>query len=206
MFILIPIAVAVLALIGAGIIVGRKLTYLRKLNPESHEMGASLWHDMFPEVIDMANRVHVREHWSRWLAELEKALRQTRVWFSRLDRWWAGVINRVQTAREESMPEENSTQSTEGAIPTVTVEPSVRIVSKKTKIDPQKLKDEEQRLIIEIAQNPKDSSLYEALGDVYVQMGNFNDAVESFKAAISLNPEDQSLKSKLSQVEAVNLK
>ena len=201
MFILIPIAVAVIALLGVSIIVGKKLTYLRKLNPESHEVGASLWHDMFPEAIDTANKVHVRERWSRWLAELEKALRQTRVWFSRLDRWWASVINRVQTAKEESMPEETLAQPARESTPTISVEPSVRIVSKKTKLDPQKLKDEEQRLIVEIAQNPKDGGLYETLGDVYVQMGNFNDAVESFKAAIYVRPEDQNLKNKLSQVE-----
>lgn len=206
MFILIPISVAVVALIGVGIIVGKKLTYLRKLNPESHEVGVSLWHDMFPEAIDTANRIQVREHWSRWLVELEKALRQTRVWFSRLDRWWAGVINRVQTAREESMPEETQVQPAGEATSTITVEPSVQIVNKKTKLDPQKLKSEEQRLIIEIAQNPKDGGLYETLGDVYVQMGNFNDAIESFKAAISIRPEDQSLKNKLSQVEAVKPK
>lgn len=202
MFILIPIAVAVVALMGVGIVVGKKLTYLRKLNPESHEVGVSLWHDMFPEAIDTANKIQVREHWSRWLAELEKVLRQTRVWFSRLDRWWAGVINRVRTAREESMPEELPASQAEEKTSTIDVEPSVRIVSKKSKLDPQKLKDEEQRLIIEIAQNPKDGELYETLGDVYVQMGNLTDAIESFKAAISIRPEDSNLKNKLSQVEA----
>ncbi len=206
LFILIPIAVAVVALIGAGIIVGKKLTYLRKLNPESHEVGVSLWHDMFPEAINTANKIQVREHWSNWLTELEKALRQTRVWFSKLDRWWAGIINRVRTAREDSMPEDVQTPLADEVTSVPAVEPSVRIVSKKSKLDPQKLKEEEQRLIVEIAQNPKDGLLYETLGDVYVQMGNFNDAIESFKAAISLNPEDQGLKNKLSQVEAVKTK
>ena len=206
LFILIPIAVAVVALIGAGIIVGKKLTYLRKLNPESHEVGVSLWHDMFPEAINTANKIQVREHWSNWLTELEKALRQTRVWFSKLDRWWAGIINRVRTAREDSMPEDVQTPLADEVTPVPAVEASVRIVSKKSKLDPQKLKEEEQRLIVEIAQNPKDGLLYETLGDVYVQMGNFNDAIESFKAAISLNPEDQGLKNKLSQVEAVKTK
>ena len=206
MFIIIPIAVAVAALVGAGVIVGRKLTYLRKLNPESHEVGVSLWHDMFPEAIDRANKIQVREHWSSWLAELEKALRQTRVWFSKLDRWWAGIINRVRTAREDSMPEETQTGVVEDATLAPVVEPSVRIVSKKTKLDPQKLKDEEQRLIIEIAQNPKNSELYAGLADIYVQMGNLTDAVESLKAAISLKPDDTDLKNKLSQVESFKSK
>jgi len=205
-FIIIPIAVAVAALVGAGVIVGRKLTYLRKLNPESHEVGVSLWHDMFPEAIDRANKIQVREHWSSWLAELEKALRQTRVWFSKLDRWWAGIINRVRTAREDSMPEETQTGVVEDATLAPVVEPSVRIVSKKTKLDPQKLKDEEQRLIIEIAQNPKNSELYAGLADIYVQMGNLTDAVESLKAAISLKPDDTDLKNKLSQVESFKSK
>ncbi len=206
MFILIPLFIAVVALIGVGVIVGRKLTYLRKLNPESHEVGVSFWHDMFPEAIDTVNKIQVREHWTGWLAELEKALRQTRVWFSKLDRWWAGIINRVRTAREDSMSEETQAPLIEDTVSAPAVEPSVRIVSKKTKLDPQKLKNEEQRLIVEIAQNPKDGELYSTLGDIYVQMGNLTDAIESFRAAISIKPEDVDLKNKLSQVEAFKIK
>ena len=52
--------------------------------------------------------------------------------------------------------------------------------------------------IIEIAQNPKDSRLYEKLGDLYVEMENWNDAKESYEAAIELNPTAEELKRKLS--------
>ena len=67
-------------------------------------------------------------------------------------------------------------------------------------INPVFLKNEEERLIIEIAQNPKNAALYESLGDLYIEMSNFNDAKESFEAAIELNPQDESIKQKLSSV------
>ena len=61
------------------------------------------------------------------------------------------------------------------------------------------MKKEEQRLIIEIAKNPKSSSLYETLGDLYVKMNNFTDAKESYEAAIELDPSKEELKKKHSQ-------
>ena len=62
------------------------------------------------------------------------------------------------------------------------------------------MKREEQKLIIEIAKNPKDSKLYEILGDLYVKMNNLSDAKESFEAAIELSPNSEILQKKLSQV------
>ena len=62
------------------------------------------------------------------------------------------------------------------------------------------MKREEQGMIIEIAKNPKDSRLYEVLGDLYVRMNNFSDAKESFEAAMELSPHDEGLQKKYSQV------
>ena len=53
---------------------------------------------------------------------------------------------------------------------------------------------------VEIAKNPKDSRLYEVLGDLYVKMNNFSDAKESFEAAMELSPHDEGLQKKYSQV------
>ena len=74
-------------------------------------------------------------------------------------------------------------------------------------LSPAFLKNEEQRLIMEIAKNPKDARLYEALGDLYMEMSGFIDAKESYEAAIELNPQDESLKQKLSSaLEGLNAK
>ena len=62
------------------------------------------------------------------------------------------------------------------------------------------MKKEEQRLIIEIAKNPKDFKLYEILGDVYLKTNNLSDAKESYEAAIELNPHNEELQKKLSQL------
>ena len=60
------------------------------------------------------------------------------------------------------------------------------------------LKKEEQRLILEISKNPKSPSLYEELGDLYMEAGSYKDAKESYEAAIELNAKDEKLKEKLS--------
>ena len=62
------------------------------------------------------------------------------------------------------------------------------------------MKREEQRMIIEIAKNPKDAKLYEVLGDLYIKMNNLLDAKESYEAAIELNPHSEELQKKRSQI------
>ncbi len=66
-----------------------------------------------------------------------------------------------------------------------------------TKMD---LKAEEQRLIIEIAKNPKDATLYRELGNIYMKTGEINDAWESFKKALELEPTDEESKGKLEKL------
>jgi predicted Zn-dependent protease len=53
---------------------------------------------------------------------------------------------------------------------------------------------------MEIAKSPKDFILYETLGDLYSKMNNLSDAKESFEAAIELNPNNEVLQKKYSQV------
>ena len=63
------------------------------------------------------------------------------------------------------------------------------------------LKQEEQRLIIEIAKDPKNSLLYRMLGDIYVKTKEIDDAIQSYKKAIELEPTDQSSLDKLEKLE-----
>ena len=64
--------------------------------------------------------------------------------------------------------------------------------------DKAEFKKSEQRLIIEIAKNPKNPALYEELGDLYTTSRDYRDARESYEAAIELNSTDEELKKKLS--------
>ena len=63
--------------------------------------------------------------------------------------------------------------------------------------DPDQLRQEEQRLIVAIAQNPKDADLYSSLARVYMRLQNYTDAVEALEAAHKLVPDDESIASRL---------
>ena len=52
---------------------------------------------------------------------------------------------------------------------------------------------------LEIDKNPKSATLYEELGDFYAKTENYQDAKESYEAAVELNPSDEALKKKHSQ-------
>jgi len=61
--------------------------------------------------------------------------------------------------------------------------------------DPEQLQAEEQRLIVAIAQHPKEVDLYSQIARVYMRLHNYADAIEALKQATKLEPaNDQFLK------------
>ena len=86
MFIAIPLLLAALSMTGIVIIALRKMPYLRRLNPDAHPAGESVWHDFFPELIDGVRGIQVNEYKRTVLVELEKLLRRVRIVFSAIDR------------------------------------------------------------------------------------------------------------------------
>src|SRR3990167_4729165 len=78
------------------------MPYLKKLTPESHQMGATLWHDMFPEMIDGFHRIKFREYFTLTLVETEKLLRKIRLVFSKIDRVSNLLITHVRRVHRES--------------------------------------------------------------------------------------------------------
>ena len=62
------------------------------------------------------------------------------------------------------------------------------------------LKKEEQTLIVEIAKSPKDVDLYKKLADIYIEMGNNEDAHEALSAAYNLKPGDEELSKNLEKI------
>ena len=62
------------------------------------------------------------------------------------------------------------------------------------------LRRQEQLIILSIAKNPRDASLYKQLGDIYTQTEELQDARASYERALKLDPEDYIIKTKLAKV------
>ncbi len=206
MFILVPLILILASVVGVSVIIFRKMPYLNKLTPETHlstQTGAigDFLADLFPEFSEVVKSLKLKEYGRLWLVELEKFLRKLRVISLKIDRIsesWIKKIRRGHSfgAATSSIVEKKETTE----IPMAKTQPAQKITL-------EDMKREEQKLIIEIAKNPKDGKLYEVLGDLYIKMNDLSDAKESFEAAIELSPGSELLQKKLSQVvEKLNAK
>lgn len=191
MFIIVPSILIGISLIGIALIVRRKLSYLRKLSPDSHEVGEHLWDDYFPELIHWLGHTKWRESRQAVLRETEKLLRRMRLVLLKVDHISDRLIKKVRRVHLTGHLENTASQL--GNNETLAIEPS-----KPAEITPEDLKAREQQLIIEIAQNPKNPELYETLGDLYVKMGSAQDAQEAYEAALGFDPDNQALARKYS--------
>ncbi len=186
MFLLIPILLALAALIGIAVVAYRKMPYLRKLLPDAHPAGETIFHDYAPEVIDWAATVPWRRFLHTVLVEFEKMLRKGRLLMSSLDRVSDRVIRRVRIVHQETAKQHE-------AIVALRDEEDARNAEEPDEIDmedPEQLRQEEQRLIVLIAQNPKDVPPYTRLARVYMRLGQYGDALEVLEAVLKINPED----------------
>jgi len=185
--------------IGISIIFFRKMPYLNKLTPETHLSAQSsvlgyFLIDLLPELSERLQNLKLKEYGNLWFIELEKFLRRLRVISLKIDRISESWIKKIRKGNISRTTTSVITEKTE-----ITETPILKVQST-LKTNTEEIKKEEQRLIIEIAKNPKDFKLYEILGDLYVKMKSFSDAKESFEAAIELSPHDEKLQKRLSQV------
>ena len=193
MFILIPLVLVLASAAGIFFIVWKKLPYLKKLTVADVQSGQSMWSDLFPELANGLNSTRLKHYRGVWLLELEKFLRRLRVMSMKMDRMSDSLIKRIRDVTERKHEKHQGAAVAEPGETTATktVEPVRETL--------EDFKREEQKLIIEIAKNPKNSALYEVLGDLYMKMSNFADAKESYEAAIELSPANEELKKKLSR-------
>lgn len=201
-FLYIPLALALLAVIGVVVIVWRKMPFLRKLTPEAHQFGATVAHDFAPEVMDWFASVPWRRFIHNVFVEIEKVLRKARLLMSSLDRASDKIIRKVRTVHEESAKQQE-------AIVAQRQEREAEQQEEPDEIDmedPEQLRQEEQRLIVAIAQHPKDVDQYVRLARVYLKLGEFADAVESLRAAAKLDPENESITKRLERAKALKEK
>lgn len=193
MFILVPLTLILTSVVGISVIIFRKMTYLNKLTPETHLRGNFL-SDLLPELSGGFESLKLKEYGDLWLIELEKFLRKLRVVSLKIDRISDSWIKKIRKDNVSSVTTPSAIEKSDFLeAPILKIQPAPKITL-------EDMKREEQRLIIEIAKNPKDFKLYETLGDIYLKMSNFADAKESLEASIELNPHNEELKKKLSQV------
>ncbi len=214
MFLLVPLLLIAISIVGILVLALRKKSYLDKLytlnTAGNGSEGISLspifsWkkygEEFFPEIKALINRLELDKYRGHWLVEAEKFLRRTRVISLRIDRWSDSVIKKIRRVHvNHALNGSNKEVLLDSSVnEAVTNTPAVhKSLTNDNPITRTFLKNEEERLIIEIAKNPKDAKLYESLGDTYVEMEGWVDAKESYEAAIELNPQDESLKQKLS--------
>lgn len=196
MFILFPLFLILASILGITIIAYRKMQYLKKLTPESHEVGDTIFHDLFPEMIHWFKHGHVKEYRQSFLKEIEKLLRRLRLASLKVDHASDALIKKIRKVHLSNHLEQQALRDTR------MLENPPSVLNDPVEIeDPLKdLKDQEQQLIIEIAKNPKDASLYERLGDLYMSMHNREEAIEAYEAALGFNPINDVLAQKYSQL------
>jgi tetratricopeptide (TPR) repeat protein len=192
-FLIIPFSLALVALLGVAIIVWRKMPYLRKLTPESHAFGDTMLHDFAPEMMDWLASVPWRRFVHNSLVEFEKVLRKARLLMSSLDQASDKVIRKVRTVHQATAKQEEAMiAQRQEDIAKLAEEPDELDMD-----DPEQLRQEEQRLIVAIAQNPKELPNYIRLARVYMRLENFTDAIEALQAAAKLDPADEGITKRL---------
>ena len=197
MYLLIPLIIFLASLLLTVWIVTRKFVYLRKLAPEALENSAAVqenfWAEFFPELAGFFKKIKIREYGVAFLAEFEKFLRRLRLISLKIDTLTNRLIHRVRKTavhHEGILTKEAEIENERG------IEIAGNGMKKRDLIE------DEQKLIIEIAKNPKDAELYKKLGQIYLKTGDDGDALESFKKALELNPEDKEIKAKLEKIAA----
>lgn len=183
----------------------RKFSYLKKISIDhASEIEQSVngyrgfAEAMFPEVFEYIRGVNVAAHKSTVLLESEKLLRKLRIWFLKVDNIVNHWIREIRTSTQEIQEAELEKEREEQR-----AEQGPAVVQMSGGISPEELKKEEQRLILEIAKNPKDAQLYRTLGNLYMRLEQFQDARESFLSALKLEPEMTGIQRKLDLLEKI---
>ena len=206
MYIIIPSLVILLSISGIAVIVLRKRSYLNKIyalnsagngsNGNGSQFKLSAFGaELFPEVKSLFDTIKISEYKTIWLMEAEKILRRTRLVSLRVDRLSDSLIKKIRRVHANGKINRDSGAEAVSTLEDYKTVPEPAVFQT---ISPVFLKNEEEKLIIEIAKNPKNGKLYESLGDLYMEMEGWIDAKESYEAAIELDPQNESLKIKLS--------
>ena len=195
MFLLLPLGIVVVCFAVCAWILWHKIPYLKKLSPEvievSHETeNATFWSEMYPELTSGVRKFDWPSKKQFLILETEKIVRKLRLFFQKIESFFMRLSLRLK----RPVTNEDNREDAE----------EVNAPAMQAAADPLlELRMQEQRLIIEIAKNPKDAVLYDQLGNIYSKTGEIDDARESFKTAHELDPENEEFKAKFEQLESI---
>jgi tetratricopeptide (TPR) repeat protein len=200
LYLILPLSIASVAALGIVAVVWRKMPYLRKLTPESHEVGDTLFHDFAPEVVDWFRGVPWRRYVHDVLVAFEQFLHRARGAMTAVDRVSSQLVRKVRQVHEKTAQQhEQVVAQLEQEKQERATEPDPDAVDFD---NPEQLKQEEQRLIVAIAQNPKDAALYSDLARISLRLGNTKDAVEAMEQATKLEPKNEQYLKRLERARA----
>ena len=199
MYFIVPFGIFLVSLFGIVWLVSRKFVYLKKLSPEviegSNGGNSGFWAEFFPGIAAKLEKSRWHKYRILFLAESEKFLRKLRLISLKIDTSTNRLINQI---RKSLIHHEKLVNGVGGGVE-VQGEPEVK--PNVLEIDKLKvLREDEQKLIIEIAKNPRDSELYKELAKIYIKVGETIDAVESFKKALELDPGDDAVRARLEKL------
>lgn len=189
---IIPIALVIVSGAGIFLIIRKKIPYLKKLEESGFEEEGNFFKLMFPEIFSRLERLDVDAYKKRFYNEYEKFLRRVKILSLKIDnyanKWLEGVASKGNGEAEKT------------ANGSPEIEDSPQSASEKLEEAADELKKEEQSLIMEIAKNPKDVNLYSQLAEIYIKMGDKQDAEESLKTGLELDPENLKIKQLLGKI------
>jgi tetratricopeptide (TPR) repeat protein len=195
LYLIIPLSIALAASLVVAVIAARKMSYLRKLTPESHEVGDTIVHDFAPEAVDWFRGIPWQQYRQRFLGNVEGILAHFRRISFALGKASDSVIRSVRRAGQQAGKEHEEAVAQRVAEKEEKKREEERDLDEVDMDDPDQLRSEEQRLIVAIAQDPKDHELYSDLAKVYMRLRHYGDAVEALEQVVRLKPgEEQYLK------------
>lgn len=152
------------------------------------------WAEFFPGLAAKFEKSKWQKYKLAFLAESEKFLRKLRLISLKIDTSTNKLIHKIRQSliHHEKMASEKLANGAAELQGESEIKPDLVAVDK-IKV----LREEEHRLIIEIAKNPSDAELYKELGKICVRLGEISDAVESFTKALELDPGDDEIRAKL---------
>lgn len=200
MFLILPLSIFIVSVAIIIWVITRKFVYLKKLVPETLVTTGgqeNFWIEMFPEIAGLLRKINLRAFGINFLTEFEKLLRKLRLISMKIDGLTNRLIHRVrketkeqsEILKEAKLEEEKKTNGADAGD-----------IMEKLGDNSEDLKQKEQLLIIEIAKNPKDVNLYRELGTIYMRIGDFDDAKQSFNKALELEPGNEATERKLRRV------
>jgi len=184
LYILIPLILIIVSIATIFFILVRKKSALKNLELDPN---ADFWKNMTPEIANAIKDLPLEEYKTQAIKEYEKILRRLKIFSLKVENKTSHLLTKVpktvngEVTNSIEKQEEIQEQKNEQEIKE----------EKKEEKQNQNFKNQEQKIIMEIAKNPKDPLLYKKLGSLYLENEMKQDAREAFETALELDPTDE---------------